>query len=827
MSHYGAALDTRRRDGWAIRDRRNHHSGTAPGRRSTVTSRRPATAQAPLAVARPPADRASRCGARRALARRPRARTRRSGFSLGPIADARTTGFGYPAAVRKTVVDVVRRAPTPRRRTARGLKYGAPAVTEAPDSRLVQPVSLLELARKVLLGEVLEILVGEGVQLVFEAAREHPLDLFLPALLLEPRVAEELSRAGDVLVVELDAHVARQPVRFGVRAREPDELGLWNRHALALEGEVDRALLDDGVNVVTPGVVVHEDIDGELLLLVQPPGQTPDAVGRLPVSGQENAVVPPPELVLGQPVPLGALLDEEDEIGRAFLDLEVLRLDNGGHEIPAFPELRAVHPVAVVHQDQGADDGASVLGTHVQLLAESRQRHLQVLDERIGLVLGVERVLVRVLDRVLGPVVDLAKRGREVGSLQLAERIGHEDRLHELLGHADVEERPGLLSLPHLDQAPALVEGDVGQGPDGDRERGVLSPLGRGDHHVGHADELLLDRRHAAGLAGHRSPLGLPARRATRRRAFALGPALGLSGRPRPGSGRWVCFRGVFFRGRAVGRHGVVRRVARQHRDLTLDAVRRDDDRVRKTFRATSVPPHELVGLFAAGPPQRHLLQLLLQLRGRQSATLEAIARVDDLLDVQLEDVAPAELAVGPFAAPEKGAQPPAAFAQRQRDLLPDLVVIGDRLLRFAGEGDPHGSHVDEDHHRAAGKRASGLRHAVVAPRGVEHRLVDRAGGLLMEERHAVGVADDAGKLAVVLLLLALGHGNGLLLLALRRVLRAATEGQARLDHEGIPAVDRRRAAHRRVEVAFDLLIQPGQDRLLPDRREEIGRAHV
>src|SRR5207245_739262 len=86
------------------------------------------------------------------------------------------------------------------------------------------------------------------------------------------------------------------------------------------------------------------------------------AAGRLPVSGQENAVVPPPELVLGQPVPLGALLDEEDEIGRAFLDLEVLRLDNGGHGIPAFPELRAVHPVAVVHQDQGAHDGPSAPG---------------------------------------------------------------------------------------------------------------------------------------------------------------------------------------------------------------------------------------------------------------------------------------------------------------------------------------------------------------------------------------------------------------------------------------------------------------------------------
>src|SRR2546430_8928875 len=47
-----------------------------------------------------------------------------------------------------------------------------------------------------------------------------------PALLLEPRIAEELAGAGDVFVVELDAHVAREPVRFGVPAREPDELGL-------------------------------------------------------------------------------------------------------------------------------------------------------------------------------------------------------------------------------------------------------------------------------------------------------------------------------------------------------------------------------------------------------------------------------------------------------------------------------------------------------------------------------------------------------------------------------------------------------------------------
>src|SRR6266446_3748591 len=542
-------------------------TSTGPSTSSgSASPRRPRTIASSSSIARS-GERSSTRNARRSCACAPRARSATTSYGTWNVSSTWRSGGWTP---------------------------------DQPES--VEPVSLRELAGKVPLGEVLEVLVGEGVQLVLEAAREHPLDLFLPTLLLEPRVAEELLGAGDVLVVELDADVARQPVRFGIGARQPDELRLGNRHALALEGEVDRALLDDRVDVVAPRVVVDHDVDGKIFLLVQPAREAPDAAGWLSVAREQHAVVRPPELVLGEPVPLRALLDQQDEVRGAATDLQILGLDDGRDRVAALAEPRAVHAIAVVHEYHGPDDRPGVFGPHVQLLAERLQRHLEVLDERIGLVLGVERVLVRVLDRVLGPVVDLAKRGREIGSLQLAERIGHEDRLHELLGHADVEERPGLLSLPHLDQAPALVEGDVGQGPDGDRERGVLSPLGRGDHHVGHADELLLDRRHTAGLAGHRSPLGLPARRATRRRAFALGPALGLSCRPRPGSGCWVCFRAFLFRRRAVRRHGVLRRVARQHRDLTLDAVRRDDDRVRKTFRATSVPPHELVGLFAAGP---------------------------------------------------------------------------------------------------------------------------------------------------------------------------------------------------------------------------------
>ncbi len=77
---------------------------------------------------------------------------------------------------------------------------------------------LFELSGEVLLGQVLEVLVGECVQFVFEPAGEHPLNFLLPALFLEPRLVEELAGAVDVFVVELDAHVAREPVVFGIRA---------------------------------------------------------------------------------------------------------------------------------------------------------------------------------------------------------------------------------------------------------------------------------------------------------------------------------------------------------------------------------------------------------------------------------------------------------------------------------------------------------------------------------------------------------------------------------------------------------------------------------
>src|SRR2546430_3495120 len=101
---------------------------------------------------------------------------------------------------------------------------------------------------------------------------------------------------------------------------------------------------------------------------------------------------------------------------------------------------------------------------------------------------------------------------------------------------------------------------------------------------------------------------------------------------------------------------------------------------MRETFRATSVLPQELVGLFASGPPHGDPLELRLELRRGQSATLEAVTRRDDLLHLELEDVTSTELSLGPVASPEECSQPSAAFAQRQGDLLAELVVIGDRF---------------------------------------------------------------------------------------------------------------------------------------------------
>src|SRR5437879_4793143 len=117
-------------------------------------------------------------------------------------------------------------------------------------------------------------------------------------------------------------------------------------------------------------------------------------------------------------------------------------------------------------------------------------------------------------------------------------------------------------------------------------------------------------------------------------------------------------------------RTGLIRRLSDQRRHFTFNALRRDDNRMRETFRATSLLPQELVRLFAAGPLQSDLLKLLFELLGGQFATLEAVTRVNNFLDVEFEDVAAMVLALGPLASFKEGPQPAAACAAGQRDLL-------------------------------------------------------------------------------------------------------------------------------------------------------------
>ena len=96
----------------------------------------------------------------------------------------------------------------------------------------------------------------------------------------------------------------------------------------------------------------------------------------------------------------------------------------------------------------------------------------------------------------------------------------------------------------------------------------------------------------------------------------------------------------------------------------------------------------------------------VLSLSFGQLGALQPGAGLDDLLDVQLEDVAPAELALGTLAPAQEHAEPAPALLQRELDLFPDLVVVGDRFLGLARERHPDRGHVDEDHHGPGGESA-------------------------------------------------------------------------------------------------------------------------
>ncbi len=210
-------------------------------------------------------------------------------------------------------------------------------------------------------------------------------------------------------------------------------------------------------------------------------------------------------------------------------------------------------------------------------------------------------------------------------------------------------------------------------------------------------------------------------------------------------------------------------------------------------------------------------MQLEFQLLFRQRPAFQPVAGLHHFFDVEVEDVAAAKLAGRPFAPSQKESETPAALAERQRDFLLDFVVVGDGFLGFACKRHPHRGHMHEDHHRAARQRAARLRNAVMFPGRAQHRLEGRTGGLLIEERHAVRVADDARKFRpfVVSFTFGLGHRR---LLRFDLLVRTMAVGQAGFNDKWIAAIDGRRPADGGVKFAFNLFVQPREDRLLADR---------
>src|SRR5688572_32056825 len=84
----------------------------------------------------------------------------------------------------------------------------------------------------------------------------------------------------------------------------------------------------------------------------------------------------------------------------------------------------------------------------------------------------------------------------------------------------------------------------------------------------------------------------------------------------------------------------------------------------------------DFIGFLAAGSPHGDFLQLLFELFLGQLAALQAIACLDDFFDVELEDIAPAKLALGALAPPQEYPEPAPAFLQRELYFLSDFVIV-------------------------------------------------------------------------------------------------------------------------------------------------------
>jgi hypothetical protein len=134
-----------------------------------------------------------------------------------------------------------------------------------------------------------------------------------------------------------------------------------------------------------------------------------------------------------------------------------------------------------------------------ELLAEALERDLEILDDRVALLLRGEGLLAGALDRVLEQVVETSDaRGLLLVDQGLAAGR-HEQRLHVALGLREVEELAAIGLAAHLDDLPRLVEADVREAAGRDVEMGIATLLGGGGDLVRQIDDQIerldVDRR--------------------------------------------------------------------------------------------------------------------------------------------------------------------------------------------------------------------------------------------------------------------------------------------------------------------------------------------
>ena len=91
---------------------------------------------------------------------------------------------------------------------------------------------------------------------------------------------------------------------------------------LRFVGQVDRALLEHAVDVVSPGVVIEQAIDRQLQLVVQAIEHPPHAARRLAAAVRQDAIVLLPEFVFVEAPPDRVFFDVQDELGVALFELD-------------------------------------------------------------------------------------------------------------------------------------------------------------------------------------------------------------------------------------------------------------------------------------------------------------------------------------------------------------------------------------------------------------------------------------------------------------------------------------------------------------------------